>query len=150
MPKKNTSLKELFSSIEDACIYEEQDVTTWLAEESECDIKPDLTQELSEKKNGSIHLKENETGRLFPVGKALLIGSSPSCDVVIEDSTVSRKHALIEEKDGKLYVTDCSTNGTYIAEGGKFKRLPKGSIYEVKEGQSIRFSRKGFVLIRNA
>lgn len=44
----------------------------------------------------------------------LLLGRSPSCDVVVEDKLVSRVHVRIEMRRGKFYLIDHSSNGTYL------------------------------------
>jgi pSer/pThr/pTyr-binding forkhead associated (FHA) protein len=42
-------------------------------------------------------------------------GRSPSCDVFLDDVTVSRHHARFVRKDGITHVTDLgSLNGTYV------------------------------------
>jgi len=46
----------------------------------------------------------------------LTIGKGKECDAVIQDSMVSRLHCFLElsAEKGSIYVTDCSTNGTYL------------------------------------
>lgn len=53
---------------------------------------------------------------VFPVNKPeMLVGRSADCDIVIEDGTVSRKHARIISKPGRFVVENLkSLNGTYI------------------------------------
>ncbi|MDR0350831.1 MAG: FHA domain-containing protein [Coriobacteriales bacterium] len=47
----------------------------------------------------------------FPV----LIGREPSCDIFLNNMTVSREHAVIEQEGGKLVVRDKgSLNGTWV------------------------------------
>jgi len=48
------------------------------------------------------------------------IGKSPECDIVLANTTVSRRHAeLIYIDDGKLLLTDCrSRNGTWLQKEG--------------------------------
>ena len=50
------------------------------------------------------------------------IGRDRSCEVVLSDRSVSRRHAeLTLSKSGKLYLTDCkSNNGTFVGRGGKW------------------------------
>jgi adenylate cyclase len=43
-----------------------------------------------------------------------VLGRSPSCDLVVEDTYASRRHASIDCRRGKFFVLDHSTNGTYI------------------------------------
>jgi pSer/pThr/pTyr-binding forkhead associated (FHA) protein len=45
----------------------------------------------------------------------LVIGRHPSCDLVLEEATVSRRHALLTFRDGGWTVQDLeSTNGTHL------------------------------------
>ncbi|MDI7246859.1 MAG: DUF3662 and FHA domain-containing protein [Bacillota bacterium] len=54
--------------------------------------------------------------RVFPLGDGkVTIGRSGSCDIVIENAGVSRRHAEIVREGGRFYVVDLgSTNGTYV------------------------------------
>lgn len=60
----------------------------------------------------------------------LLIGRHPRCDVLLTDSSVSRRHAQIAFRDGVWTIRDLgSTNGTFV-NGAKVGRttLYKGDI----------------------
>jgi hypothetical protein len=47
--------------------------------------------------------------------KRFSIGRTPENDLVIEDSSLSRRHALIEKVDGRFNLSDCgSSNGTLV------------------------------------
>src|SRR5215216_401831 len=47
--------------------------------------------------------------------KRFSIGRIPGNDLVIRDSMLSRRHALIESHDGVSYISDCgSQNGTLV------------------------------------
>lgn len=47
--------------------------------------------------------------------KRFSIGRTPENDLVIDDPSLSRRHALIEDVDGAFTITDCgSSNGTFI------------------------------------
>jgi pSer/pThr/pTyr-binding forkhead associated (FHA) protein len=49
----------------------------------------------------------------------MLIGRLGQSDIFIDDSSVSREHAMIERRDGRFVLEDLkSTNGTFI--NGKF------------------------------
>ena len=56
----------------------------------------------------------DRAGREFRLGpKRVLLGRTDQCDITISDSSVSRKHASIESKDGRFLLQDLkSTNGT--------------------------------------
>lgn len=47
--------------------------------------------------------------------KRFSIGRTPENDLVVDDSSLSRRHALIEDYDGVFNLSDCgSSNGTFI------------------------------------
>ncbi|GAB6944765.1 FHA domain-containing protein [Vulcanisaeta sp. JCM 14467] len=56
--------------------------------------------------------------------REITLGRSPENMVIIPDPTVSRKHAIITMVGGELLIKDLnSTNGTYVLDGGTFKRI---------------------------
>ena len=48
-------------------------------------------------------------------GGMLSIGRDKGCDFLVDGDFVSRRHASIEAKNDRFYLTDHSTNGTYLA-----------------------------------
>ncbi len=58
----------------------------------------------------------DHAGREYRVGpKTVLIGRADQCDITINDSSVSRKHASVERKDSRFLLQDLkSTNGTLV------------------------------------
>ena len=71
--------------------------------------------------------------RLGP--KRVLIGRTDQCNIIINDSSVSRKHASIESKDGRFLLHDLkSTNGTLV--NGNFI-----DIHVLNHGDKIRIGR---------
>lgn len=64
--------------------------------------------------------------------RTITIGRDNSCDIVINDSRVSRVHANIIEQGGRYIYRDMSTNGTLI-NGTLLKR----SDMNVKYGDSV-------------
>ncbi|HVT57982.1 MAG TPA: adenylate/guanylate cyclase domain-containing protein [Thermoanaerobaculia bacterium] len=51
----------------------------------------------------------------IPVGRTMVVGRSPTCDLPIRDLTVSRRHGELELTAGGLRIRDLgSTNGTFI------------------------------------
>lgn len=64
----------------------------------------------------------NPNERLFTIGR------SRSCDIVLSDDTVSRRHAeLTFMADGKLLMTDChSSRGTFLVN-------PKGDKQRIRQ-----------------
>jgi hypothetical protein len=50
-----------------------------------------------------------------PEGERTTIGRSPDCEVFLDDVTVSRKHAVLTQRDGKFVIEDLgSLNGTFL------------------------------------
>ena len=56
------------------------------------------------------------TGETFyPQAERTMIGRSPDCDVFLDDVTVSRKHAILTERDKRYVIEDQgSLNGTFV------------------------------------
>jgi hypothetical protein len=51
----------------------------------------------------------------LPQGERTTIGRSPDCDIFLDDVTVSRKHAVLVERNGSFSIEDLgSLNGTYV------------------------------------
>jgi hypothetical protein len=55
-------------------------------------------------------------GGEFPLaGDELLIGRDPAADISVDDPSMSRRHAMIVRRRGKLFLRDLgSANGTYL------------------------------------
>ena len=53
----------------------------------------------------------------------LSIGRDSDCDIVVADSTVSRRHAIITKRDSDWLIEDMSKNGTYVND-----KVVRGSI----------------------
>jgi FHA domain-containing protein/zinc ribbon protein len=50
-----------------------------------------------------------------PQGERTLIGRSPDCEIFLDDVTVSRRHAVLFERDGSFFIEDQgSLNGTFL------------------------------------
>jgi FHA domain/zinc-ribbon domain len=50
-----------------------------------------------------------------PQGERTTIGRSPDCDIFLDDVTVSRKHAVLVNKDDAFFIEDQgSLNGTFL------------------------------------
>jgi two-component system, NtrC family, nitrogen regulation response regulator GlnG len=70
-------------------------------------------------------------------GKPVYFGSSPSCELVLSDKTVSRKHMAAELRGESVLVRDNdSTNGTFL-QGSRFKEITIGFGAEVKLGRTV-------------
>jgi hypothetical protein len=63
------------------------------------------------------------------------IGRQKSNDIQVVNNRVSRTHALIEFKNGKYYLTDQSSNGTYLLmEGRKGISIKKKEVLLTAKG----------------
>lgn len=69
---------------------------------------------------------------------SLLIGRSPVCDWVLPDPDriVSGRHCRIDSETNRFVVTDLSTNGVFLGEGGE--PLGPGGTAELADGQVLR------------
>jgi hypothetical protein len=55
------------------------------------------------------------TGEIFPLEGETTIGRSPDCGIFLDDVTVSRKHAVVVERDNGFLIEDQgSLNGTFV------------------------------------
>ena len=70
----------------------------------------------------------------------LMVGRDPSCDLVLADGSVSRKHARIERRGAGWAVVDqASANGTFLDS----QRIADSALHN---GQEIRFGAVGYKL----
>lgn len=54
-------------------------------------------------------------GEMFPLDGETTVGRSPDCGIFLDDVTVSRKHAILRERDGEFFIEDQgSLNGTFV------------------------------------
>jgi two-component system, NtrC family, response regulator len=64
-------------------------------------------------------------------------GSSPACDLVLSDKTVSRRHLVAVREGQDVILRDQgSTNGSYI-QGSRFKEITIGYGAEIKLGRTV-------------
>ena len=63
----------------------------------------------------------------------VVLGRSPDCTISINDKRLSGKHCTISRKDGSTFITDLSTNGTFIGPNkiGKGKTVQLNHLDEV-------------------
>lgn len=51
----------------------------------------------------------------YPEGERTQIGRSPDCEIFLDDVTVSRRHAVLTQRDGQFFIEDQgSLNGTFL------------------------------------
>ncbi len=71
--------------------------------------------------------------------RSLLIGRDPSCDLIIEDLEVSRRHARLIAQIGGYAIEDLgSTNGTFVDEERITSIMPLKPGAIIKLGDSVR------------
>lgn len=85
----------------------------------------------------------NNDPQVYLLDKAeLLIGSGPSCNIVIAVDEISRKHIKIIKELGVFYAIDQgSTNGSYSVG----EQLIPGKRLELKEGTPVRLGSKVYM-----
>ena len=70
-------------------------------------------------------------------GEPITVGSAPSCELVLSDRTVSRRHVTASLEQGQVVVRDLSsTNGSYT-HGSRFKEIAIGYGAELKLGKTV-------------
>lgn len=57
----------------------------------------------------------------------MVLGRELDCDLVVNGTYASRRHATVEVRRGRFVVTDQSTNGTYVSDGNTSKFLKRES-----------------------
>jgi predicted component of type VI protein secretion system len=83
------------------------------------------------------------SGKIQVEKKRFSIGRTPENDLVIEDSSLSRRHALIENFEGRFNLSDCgSSNGTFV-NGQRVTGLTELSDWDV-----LTFGGVGDILVR--
>ncbi|WP_322814977.1 FHA domain-containing protein [Chloroflexus sp.] len=75
-------------------------------------------------------------GKVFPLNPVTVIGRSPHCDIVLNDSFLSSEHARLEKRGGVWLLEDLnSTNGTFL------NGFEVAGLTEVHPGDAIRVGR---------
>ena len=71
----------------------------------------------------------------FPFGETIVLGSSPECDVQLEESGVSARHAEIRMLEGgQLLLKDLGSETGTRLNGERIKETPLGSGDEIRIG----------------
>jgi pSer/pThr/pTyr-binding forkhead associated (FHA) protein len=78
-----------------------------------------------------------------PQGDRTTIGRSPDCGIFLDDVTVSRKHAVIAQRDGRWLIEDQgSLNGTFVNR----KRVESA---ELDDGDEIQIGKYRLTFLRH-
>jgi pSer/pThr/pTyr-binding forkhead associated (FHA) protein len=64
------------------------------------------------------------------------IGRSPDCDITIDNAAVSSFHALMSQRDGKLFVEDAASTNGVMVDGAKAQTV------ELAPGESVQIGGK--------
>ena len=87
-------------------------------------------------------LRDNSSGETYLLDGEILLGRGESCDLVIRNATLSRKHAALRCDDLGCAIWDCSsTNGSYV-NGDRIpseRWVPLHSGDEIMLGTEVRF-----------
>lgn len=87
-------------------LWEQEEVTMIVSMRKPVEAKSQTDTILLEYNGKRIAVMENSAG--FNMGR------DPACDLVINSTLASRKHAQVEFRRGKFILVDQSTNGTYV------------------------------------
>ena len=74
----------------------------------------------------------------------LSIGRSPECDIVIDNVAVSSFHAILSQRNGKLFVEDAASTNGVMADGVKLSDV------ELAPGESVQIVGKYSLRLLNA
>ena len=67
-----------------------------------------------------------------PQGERTMVGRSPDCEIFLDDVTVSRRHAVLVNRDGRFFIEDQgSLNGTYLNK----RRIESAELHDGDELQ---------------
>jgi pSer/pThr/pTyr-binding forkhead associated (FHA) protein len=81
------------------------------------------------------------SGKMFLVDGTKVIGRDPGCDIIIAGAHVSRRHAELSIRGGKLWVKDLgSSNGTFV--NGK-----RNDEVALKNGDEVKFDAMAFKIV---
>jgi class 3 adenylate cyclase len=71
----------------------------------------------------TIVLSHGDASRRCGESETVLIGRAGECDIVLSGPWVSRRHAVVTVRDGKVILEDRSSSGTYVSVGGGHELL---------------------------
>ncbi|HEX4869508.1 MAG TPA: FHA domain-containing protein [Moraxellaceae bacterium] len=81
------------------------------------------------------------SGKMFLVDGTKIIGRDPGCDIIISGAHVSRRHAELSMRGGKLWVKDLgSSNGTFV-NGKRTEEV------QLRNGDEVKFDAMTFKIV---
>jgi len=85
------------------------------------------------------------SGETFaPEGDRTTIGRSPECGIFLDDVTVSRRHAMLQQRDGRWTIEDQgSLNGTFVNR----ERVDSA---QLEDGDEIQIGKYRFTFLQRA
>lgn len=83
-----------------------------------------------------VNLSESQRVELRCKKGEVLIGRSPACDLILPESSVSRKHARIVGTEFGFFIEDVSKNGTFI-DGRRITKETLADNTEIKIGPYV-------------
>ena len=101
-------------------------------------MRDDVT--IIRQKEPEFALKNSVTGQVYPIVKPIVIGRQEGVDIELLQGQVSRIHASVEIKNKAVWLTDKSSNGTFV-NGVKIGHS------ELTIGDKISFDIHEFILI---
>ena len=77
-----------------------------------------------------------------PLNNRIVLGRGPDCAVLLDGQGISREHLAVESEDSAIFITDVSSNGTWLngkrlLQNGR-SRVQAGDLVEVP-GYEMRF-----------
>ena len=98
-------------------------------ETGEFDLRKDADRNAKERRrsmSGALSVLREGIGKVvLPLeGSRTLIGRDPRCDIVVNDATVSRRHAMIVKTDaGQFELQDAGAKGGVVHKGHAVRRM---------------------------
>jgi len=82
-------------------------------------------------------IPDGEEVIVLPLGDITRIGRRPAADIVLDDSTISRRHALVVDRGGLTFIADDrSLNGVFV-NGHRVSEAPLHHGDEVQLGDRV-------------
>ena len=117
--------------------------------EEEVEINPLKRQEMYNKNSvPNVFLIEEETNKKHLIRKKkYIIGRSKECDLNINNTIVSKRHAEIVYENNEFYVKDLkSSNFTYLNKA----KIEPMELYKIEDGSRISFGNIWFIFKTNS